>query len=36
MAFHQSHATTDFSAAQDEPQIEQLIGECRPMRQLKN
>ena len=35
MAFHQSHATTDFSAAQDEPQIEQLIGECRPMRQLK-
>lgn len=35
MAFHQSHATTDFSSAQDEPQIEQLIGECRPMRQLK-
>lgn len=35
MAFHQSHATADFSVAPDEPQIEQLIGECRPMRQLK-
>ncbi|EFH7122880.1 sigma-54-dependent transcriptional regulator [Escherichia coli] len=34
MAFHQSH--TSFSVANvDEPHIEQLVGECRVMRQLK-
>lgn len=35
MAFHQSHSTSPLSLAQDEPKIEQLVGECRPMRQLK-
>ncbi|EMH4161575.1 sigma-54-dependent transcriptional regulator [Pluralibacter gergoviae] len=35
MAFHQSHSSADFSAAQEGPQIEALVGECRPMRQLK-
>lgn len=35
MAFHQSHSSADFSAVQEGPQIEALVGECRPMRQLK-
>ena len=36
MAFHQSHSSADFSSAQDDgPQIEAMVGECRPMRQLK-
>lgn len=35
MAFHQSHAPADFTNAHDEPQIDQMVGECRPMRQLK-
>lgn len=35
MAFHQSHSSADFSAGQEGPQIEALVGECRPMRQLK-
>ncbi|AIR62371.1 Fis family transcriptional regulator [Cedecea neteri] len=35
MAFHQSHSSADFSPQQDGPQIEQMVGECRPMRQLK-
>ncbi len=35
MAFHQSHSLADVNIAADEPQIEQMVGECRPMRQLK-
>ncbi|UWM65058.1 sigma 54-interacting transcriptional regulator [Enterobacter sp. CP102] len=35
MAFHQSHSSTDFSYGQEGPQIEAMVGECRPMRQLK-
>lgn len=35
MAFHQSHSASDFSYGQEGPQIETMIGECRPMRQLK-
>ncbi|MTH48374.1 sigma-54 interaction domain-containing protein [Intestinirhabdus alba] len=35
MAFHQSHASADSMPLQDGPQIEQMVGECRPMRQLK-
>ncbi|OHY69546.1 sigma-54-dependent Fis family transcriptional regulator [Pluralibacter gergoviae] len=35
MAFHQSHSSADFSSAQEGPQIEAIVGECRPMRQLK-
>ncbi|MDF7680224.1 sigma 54-interacting transcriptional regulator [Enterobacteriaceae bacterium ESL0689] len=36
MAFHQSHSLTDFSNEQEGSQIEEMIGECRPMRQLKS
>ena len=35
MAFHQSHSSADLSAVQEGPQIEAMVGECRPMRQLK-
>ncbi|MDA8487848.1 MULTISPECIES: sigma-54 interaction domain-containing protein [Kluyvera] len=35
MAFHQSHSSADITAPQEGPQIEQMVGECRPMRQLK-
>ena len=35
MAFHQSHSSADFSCGQEGPQIEAMVGECRPMRQLK-
>ncbi|WP_336219640.1 sigma-54-dependent Fis family transcriptional regulator [Citrobacter amalonaticus] len=35
MAFHQSHTSSAVSIAPDEPHIEQLVGECRVMRQLK-
>ncbi|HDU4639276.1 TPA: sigma-54-dependent transcriptional regulator [Klebsiella aerogenes] len=35
MAFHQSHSSADLAPPQDGPQIEQMVGECRPMRQLK-
>lgn len=35
MAFHQSHSSTDFSSGQEGPQIVEMVGECRPMRQLK-
>ncbi|MBB3322362.1 sigma-54-dependent Fis family transcriptional regulator [Atlantibacter sp. RC6] len=35
MAFHQSHTSSGVAIAQDEPHIEHLVGECRPMRQLK-
>jgi len=35
MAFHQSHSMTDFSSGQEGPQIEAMVGECQPMRQLK-
>lgn len=35
MAFHQSHTSSTLTMAQDDPHIEQLVGECRPMRQLK-
>ncbi|NIY48214.1 sigma 54-interacting transcriptional regulator [Cedecea colo] len=35
MAFHQSHSSADLSAAQEGPQIEAMVGECRAMRQLK-
>lgn len=35
MAFHQSHTASGVAIAQDEPHIEHLVGECRPMRQLK-
>ncbi|MBJ3592268.1 sigma-54-dependent transcriptional regulator [Salmonella enterica subsp. enterica serovar Saintpaul] len=35
MAFHQSHTSAAVSLATDEPHIEQLVGECRVMRQLK-
>lgn len=35
MAFHQSHTSSSVSIAADEPHIEQLVGECRAMRQLK-
>lgn len=35
MAFHQSHSSGDFSCGQEGPQIEAMVGECRPMRQLK-
>lgn len=35
MAFHQSHSGAALSAVQEEPQIKAIIGECRPMRQLK-
>lgn len=35
MAFHQSHSSTDFNCGQEGPQIEAMVGECRPMRQLK-
>ena len=35
MAFHQSHSSADLAPSQDGPQIEQMVGECRPMRQLK-
>lgn len=35
MAFHQSHASFSVANAPDEPHIEQLVGECRVMRQLK-
>ncbi|MFW0766327.1 sigma-54-dependent Fis family transcriptional regulator [Trabulsiella odontotermitis] len=36
MAFHQSHSSSTLAPVQDEPQIEHLVGECRPMRILKN
>ncbi|HHR0247348.1 TPA: sigma 54-interacting transcriptional regulator [Escherichia coli] len=35
MAFHQSHTSFSVANAPDEPHIEQLVGECRAMRQLK-
>ena len=35
MAFHQSHTSCSVANAPDEPHIEQLVGECRVMRQLK-
>ncbi|EHX7863661.1 sigma-54-dependent transcriptional regulator [Escherichia coli] len=35
MAFHQSHTSFSVANASDEPHIEQLVGECRVMRQLK-
>ena len=35
MAFHQSHTSFSVENAPDEPHIEQLVGECRVMRQLK-
>ena len=35
MAFHQSHTSFTVANAPDEPYIEQLVGECRVMRQLK-
>ena len=35
MAFHQLHTSSSVSIAADEPHIEQLVGECRAMRQLK-
>ncbi|EJI0959136.1 sigma-54-dependent transcriptional regulator [Escherichia coli] len=35
MAFHQSHTSFSVPNAPDEPHIEQLVGECRVMRQLK-
>lgn len=35
MAFHQSHTNFSVTNAPDEPHIEQLVGECRVMRQLK-
>lgn len=35
MAFHQSHSSSVVMPTQDDPQIEHLVGECRPMRQLK-
>lgn len=35
MAFHQSHTSFSIANAPDEPHIEQLVGECRVMRQLK-
>ncbi|HDS7138869.1 TPA: sigma-54-dependent transcriptional regulator [Escherichia coli] len=35
MAFHQSHTSFSVANAPDELHIEQLVGECRVMRQLK-
>ncbi|EFB7331519.1 sigma-54-dependent transcriptional regulator [Escherichia coli] len=35
MAFHQSHTSFSVANAPDEPHIEQLVGECHVMRQLK-
>ncbi|EPB8350330.1 sigma 54-interacting transcriptional regulator [Escherichia coli] len=35
MEFHQSHTSFSVANAPDEPHIEQLVGECRVMRQLK-
>ncbi|EPA2705245.1 sigma 54-interacting transcriptional regulator [Escherichia coli] len=35
MAFHQSHTSFSVANAPDEPHIEQSVGECRVMRQLK-
>lgn len=35
MAFHQSLSSADFTIGQEGPQIEAMIGECSPMRQLK-
>ncbi|EIG5474784.1 sigma-54-dependent transcriptional regulator [Escherichia coli] len=35
MAFHQSHTSFSVANAPDEPHIEQLVAECRVMRQLK-
>ncbi|EEU9967362.1 sigma-54-dependent transcriptional regulator [Escherichia coli] len=35
MAFHQSHTSFSVANAPDEPHIEQLVDECRVMRQLK-
>ncbi|HAI2297813.1 TPA: sigma-54-dependent transcriptional regulator [Escherichia coli] len=35
MAFHQSHTSFSVANVPDEPHIEQLVGECRVMRQLK-
>ncbi|EMW0162724.1 sigma-54-dependent transcriptional regulator [Escherichia coli] len=35
MAFYQSHTSFSVANAPDEPHIEQLVGECRVMRQLK-
>ncbi|WP_215271195.1 sigma-54 interaction domain-containing protein [Escherichia coli] len=35
MAFNQSHTSFSVANAPDEPHIEQLVGECRVMRQLK-
>ncbi|EEV5780385.1 sigma-54-dependent transcriptional regulator [Escherichia coli] len=35
MTFHQSHTSFSVANAPDEPHIEQLVGECRVMRQLK-
>ncbi|EEV0947545.1 sigma-54-dependent Fis family transcriptional regulator [Escherichia coli] len=35
MAFHQSHTSFSVANASDEPHIEQLVGECRVIRQLK-
>ncbi len=35
MAFHQSHTSFSVANAPDEPHIEQWVGECRVMRQLK-
>lgn len=35
MAFHQSHSSTNLNHVQEGPQIEAMVGECPPMRQLK-
>lgn len=35
MAFHQSHSSAGLNTVQEGPQIEAMIGECQPMRQLK-
>ncbi|MEO3990554.1 sigma-54-dependent Fis family transcriptional regulator [Pseudocitrobacter cyperus] len=35
MAFHQSHTSSTITPGGDDPHIEQLVGECRVMRQLK-
>ncbi|MEG2042408.1 MAG: PAS domain-containing protein, partial [Hafnia sp.] len=35
MAFHQSHSPMNVELNPDDPRIEHLVGECRPMRNLK-
>ncbi|MCQ8811413.1 sigma 54-interacting transcriptional regulator, partial [Escherichia coli] len=35
IAIHQSHTSYSVANEPDEPHIEQLVGECRVMRQLK-